>query len=587
VGILGRRRCSFPSLVLAFALVLTVPGFAGTLAGARTQSAKAVHSSGLGATRLVDESPGEDDWWLPGWVQPSPNSGFFSEETDSRLHVDLRVVDLTWRQLAPTATTFADDVPGDEFYGGAFAPLAEQLADPGDFWLRLWISDVEAAPTWLAEACPGLRPVGQPGYMNDLNYPIWDPCVWSHAREVFRTLLLDRGLRADPRLRFVYVPGAFTYGEFDFDIITAAHDAGDLTFDAFNSWFRGAIHDLVDIMNGDNTDPDDDFAWKLVFTGEDFPYGPQDEGWHTEDDLLARDAVAAGMGIRTGITETFNLHLAQVPAYGTTIAPDGHLVTDEGWVLFDGKRVAATENECYTTCGSSTEALYYAIKMSNLKALQLRMNWIYVVPDDSYLRDYPDFWEYVRLSLGKSVDDSPDAWVALREAEDKYWEDDPILLWDGFPYVKNLERWLVQRDVAPDGLSRRGSEVRRGEPLAENGTAYEGRSTDHGAGSDYLYFDVDDRFLCGAAGPVLLKITYRDEGGAIWSVEYTTSTGVGRTAPVANAGSGAWKTVTFAIGDARFDDSFRESTDFRIDAGGEQDLEVRFVRLIKAEPPRH
>jgi hypothetical protein len=37
--------------------------------------------------------------------------------------------------------------------------------------------------------------------------------------------------------------------------------------------------------------------------------------------------------------------------------------------------------------------------------------------------------------------------------------------------------------------------------------------------------------------------------------------------------------------DALFDDSLPGSTDFRIWNGGSRDLEVRFVRVVKRDPP--
>src|SRR5690606_20846961 len=196
--------------------------------------------------------------------------------------------------------------------------------------------------------------------------------------------------------------------------------------------------DLVELF-GDN-------AHKLVFTGEDYPFGPFGEA----DDLLAADAVAAGMGIRTGITELANFHLSEAPAYGSSIQPNGHLVVDESLPIHNGTFIVATENECFTHCGYDTDDPYYAVRQANLKALQLRMNWMYVVPGPSYMAEYPEQWDWVRLSLGQTAETSADAWAALRDAEDRYWVEnergrfaDPAA-WPSLPYVRNLERWLVQ-----------------------------------------------------------------------------------------------------------------------------------------------
>src|SRR5262249_20100254 len=155
----------------------------------------------------------------------------------------------------------------------------------------------------------GVQSVGN-GYENDPHLPLWNPCLWGYARKLYREVLLEHGLRSDPRLKLIYVPGAFTYCEFDYDIPSLAAQHGDLPFQTFDTWYHQMVADLVSIMNGENSDPSDDDAYKLVFTGEDYPFGP----WGTKDDPLARDAVAGGMGIRTGITELFNFHLNHIPA---------------------------------------------------------------------------------------------------------------------------------------------------------------------------------------------------------------------------------------------------------------------------------
>jgi hypothetical protein len=350
----------------------------------------------------------------------------------------------------------------------------------------------------------------------------------------------------------------------------------------FNGWFQPAMQDLVEILNGENADPNDDYAWKLTYTGEDYPFSP----WGTADDLLARDAVAKGMGIRTGITEVFNFHLNHVPAYGTVVGPDGYLETNESWEGLDGRRAVATENECFTDCGFSASDVAYVVKMANLRALALRMNWIYVVPEASYMADYPAHWEWVRQELGKRVYDAPDAWAALREAEDTYWDDDESHTWSGAPWVKNLERWLVQRERAPDGITRRGTDLRTGDPTPENGSAYEGRRSELALGRDAIYLSLDDRFFAGGVGPAELKVTYRDAGSGSFRVDYAAGAGVASTAPLVLAGSGGWRTATFELPGATFTGTLPGGHDLRLKALGPAELEARFVRLVRLERPR-
>lgn len=530
------------------------------------------------ASGVVADVPG-DDWSLPAWVTPSANSGFFSEAAAPAFNVNVRVADFTWRQLQPTQGSFSTTTT-DTVYGMSFPSWNTQLAGTDPIWLRLWVSGADWAPQWVKTLC-GVSPVGT-GYEGDDHLPIWNACLWQQARELFRQVLVVHGLRSDPRLKFLYAPGGFTWCEFDYDIPTQAAASSGLTFATFDGWFQPAMQDLVDILNGENADPADDYAWKLVFTGEDYPFGP----WDTLDDLHARDAVAKGMGIRTGITEVFNFHLNHVPAYGTTIAADGHMTTDESWRGLDGRRVVATENECFNDCGFTVSDTAYAVKMANLKALQLRMNWIYVVPGPSYMATYPELWSWTRLELGKRAYEAPDAWAALREAEDTYWIDDTSHTWSGAPWVRNLERWLRQNDVAPDGLVRRGTDVRANEPTPENGTAYEGLRTQLSLGRNAIYLDLDERFFAGGIVPVEVKVTYRDSGNGSFRIDYPAAGGVTSTALQAYTNTGAWRTATFSLPDALWNDTLAGGNDLRLAATGPADLEVRFVRVVRLTRPK-
>jgi hypothetical protein len=171
----------------------------------------------------------------------------------------------------------------------------------------------------------------------------------------------------------------------------------------------------------------------------------------------------------------------------------------------------------------------------------------------------------------------------LRDAEDVYWRERDDKKWKGFPYVRNLERWIVQRDVAPDGIARRGRLKYAGDPGEkdagdENGTAYESLRTRRA-----LYFDVDSRFT--TTGPIELKVTYRDFARRAWRVDYRTTAGAAASTPVVRGsrrGKGVLRTVTFRIDDAGFDNGLAGGTDFALRAvRGE--LEASFVRVVRFE----
>ncbi|MGI5328916.1 hypothetical protein [Actinomadura nitritigenes] len=455
------------------------------------------------ATGSVRVRPG-DDWTLPGWVRPSPNSGFFSEQAAPEYHVDLRGLDLTWRQLQPGGPgRLRDDTTGTA-EDLTFRPLREQLAQKRPYWMRVFAGGSSWAPGWVADEC-GVEPIG-PDYEGQYHLPIWNECVWERLLGLYKKLFVESGLRADPRLRFVYVPGAFTWAEFDYDIVSAAAEQG-LTFEEYRSWYSHAWRDLAAL-------------------------------------------------------ESLPVH--------------------------DGRHVVATENECFNDCGYTTAEPYYAVRQANLKALQLRMNWVYVVPGPSYMKRYPDQWRWLRLSIGKTASDSPDAWAALRDAEDTYWKDEtgPFTgnrAWRTRPWVRNLERWLVQRDVRPDGTPRRSTaDVHRNVLSEENGTAYEGLRTDRAHGQTSMYFDVDERFRSRHdRRAVDVKVTYRDAGRGTWWIEYEG----GRSPRVRRSGDGAWKTATVRLSRPVFAGRLRGGTDFRIVTGAGDDLDVRFVRVVRRGGP--
>lgn len=515
-----------------------------------------------------------DDWSLPPGAPVAAGSGFFSEVASPARHIDTRVVDVTWRMVEPADGRYRDDLAGGA-EGDEFAPLADQLEAPGPFWLRVWISNVDWAPQWVVDDC-GLEPAGQDESGQD-HLPVWDPCFWGHAVDLYRHLFVDLGLRDDPRLVLAYVPGAFAWTEFDLDVVDQAVVAGNLTVAEFTTWFGRMVDDLTALMG--------EQVHKLVFTGEDHPFAGS---LGAADDLLARRAVGAGMGVRTGISELSNFHLNEVPAYGTVIGADGHLVTDESWVLWEPGRISAAEHECFRACGFHADSLGYAIRLANLHALAaLRTNWLYVVPGDSYLDRFAAHWEWVRHSLGQRADTSADAWVALRRASDEFWADDDQsaaagIDWAQRPQVRNLERWVTQIDAVDGCRSRPGHEVHVGELAPENGTAREGRRTDGAHGQNHLCVRVDDAFLApGVTTTVDVLVTYLDRGRGAFRLTVPSASGRLRSREVALTNSGRRRTVRFHVQGGRFDASLPGAVDLRISRVRGDDVDVQFVRVVK------
>lgn len=222
------------------------------------------------------------------------------------------------------------------------------------------------------------------------------------------------------------------------------------------------------------------------------------------------------------------------------------------------------------------------MRQSNLKALQLHTNWIYVVPEPSYLSEYPKLWDWVRLSMGQTADTSTDAWAALRDAEDMYWAEDgagPVDgQWETRPWVRNLERWLVQVDEPGSVAHRSDADVHTEVFEPDNGTAHEGLVTDAANGDTGFVFELDARFAAAvseSSSPVV-KVTYLDSG----SGAFTVDVGDWSSPDIERTGDGQWKTATVALPDDTFSGG---DTTFRVSLGDNaDDLTVRFVRVVKS-----
>ena len=270
------------------------------------------------------------------------------------------------------------------------------------------------------------------------------------------------------------------------------------------------------------------------------------------------------MGIRNGITELSNFHLSEAPAYGSSDpagrAPDRRRERARSRPASTRPRTSAS-----TTAGTTTDDPYYAVRQSNLKALQLRMNWIYVVPGPSYLRRVPR-----ALGLGAALAGADrrderrrlgrparrDRRVLERRQRRPERARRPVADWVDRPYVRNLERWLVQVDE-PGSVAHRTDVRRARRGLREPTTAPPTRvcSTDVAAGDTGFAFDVDER-VRGCRG----RLAPRAEGdvpGCRAPARSRSTPPRGRRPPVARTGDGVERTATIALPDGALEGGHR------------------------------
>jgi hypothetical protein len=537
--------------------------------------------------------PAEDDWWLPDWVRPVPNSGVYAAHNAPPGFVDVEHVALPWRLMEP----------GEGVYDWSL--LTNALSRGRPVWLRFFASDVTHCPEWLTRKYPDLKhhrfrwPDGGyddiTGYIHGQTtirsagdfFEIWDPRFESEFRRLLQEFA-RQGFGRDPRIRFVYFPHAFRWNEFSLKWVPEMSKAG-FTPEDYVAWFKRTLADYVAAFGDD--------AGRIVYTGtgnrewiewtgDEATFNRWDRAINTSNggNVLSQSCLNSGAGVRDGFTEVFN-RFSWRPDWGLDLVTEGSfrysVINEKHPLISADRRFFGTENEDFDYLWPGVKH-YHWLKLSTLNMLRLRMNWV-------FLGDYrvaPDLLQYMRRTMGRKAQESPDAWVALRQYRDPYLVDDQR--GDGTENIRNFERWLYQRDLAPDGLTMPTYRIEPPTQFAAlNGGSWEALRTDQARGSHRLYFNVDDSFLKGGPVRVLIKVTYLDDREGKWWIEYDAGPDAAwkKSQPVQHAHDGRWKTATVELPDAAFENRQLGWADFCITKGGQEDLAVRFVRVIKTAPP--
>lgn len=525
------------------------------------------------------QKPFEDDWWLPSWVDPLPDViGFYGEPPEDTpeqnlANQELKLVTFRWRDVNPKEGVYDWSI------------LKNALENNDSIYIRLENSDVIHCPEWLGKKYPDLKPLKLEPYTDNfevksqgLFYPMWHPGFKREFKQLLQSFK-EQEFGSDPRLKFAYIPGAWKWGEFEIDFVEEMKLQG-MTPEDFLSWFKETIDMYVDAFGEEN-------AHKLMYTGNDvIPL--VDVDWRTKlDRQLFAYAMEKGCSTRFGLLEKYNFVATDMPNYGIRVVDRGgglYMEADDNAPLIaNPQRFIGSESEEIETKNIPISS-YYQLKMSALKNLQVRANVVFL--GARVWQKAPQLHQYMLKTLGKHYYDSPDAWCALREGKDIYqlWSRWNLGVKEGW-WIRNFERWLIQREVEPDGKTVRTYYIET--PVKHNEESYEARRTDHKNGSNYIYFGVDDKFIKENGKDIQIKVTYLDNNNQKWWIEYNAANGKAykKSTVVKNLNDSKWKTTTFKIKDAAFVNSQRDRMDFRIFNGGRQDLTVRFVRLIKLMPP--
>lgn len=546
-----------------------------------------------------DQYPLEDDWWLPDWVTTSSNSGFYHTNNTA----DATGIKIPWKEVNPS----------EGVYDWTYIEKQAKAASTDKLWVRFFASDVNHVPSWVIKKynIPSYRYLWPDSPYYDINYqinsegnfiPIWNTNVQNEYRKMLHALAKHK-LATSGRIVFAYIPHGWRWSEYSFKWLTEKIKNGT-TPQEFLDWFSVMLEDYATVFRGD--------YGKLVYTGrgeaEWMEWAPARIGWtnakyspywnawndaiNSADggSVLSDMVIKKGGGARDGFTEQFNRY-GNIPDWGTTLITydDGYrysVVDDTNPLIADKSRVFATENEDFSSLWKPVSSFdkYYYWKMAHLCALKLRMNWIF--PKWNEAAERPKLTAWLKLSLGKKAAESPDAWVALRQ----YFPGKG----DKKDNVRNFERWLTHRNVRPDGMTKPTYRIDYPASYAKslNGNSdtsawsYEALRTDIASGSKYMYFSVDDDFMSPGSHRVQIKVTWRDDAVGTWHVDYDAADGsIYKRCNVSAKGDGKWKTSTLTIKDAGFANRQVSGNDFRLVSDGQTDLVVRFVRVIRLDPP--
>ena len=509
------------------------------------------------------------DWSLPPGIKPVPYSGFttWGKDRYSEMITVQGIFSVGWRQSCPA--------PGDYDW----KPMRDAINHARSLGMRvgLHIRGVERpmVPDWVIKKynVPVLdvAPIqeNQPWRLQIV--PPWHPDVlreYAALMEAFG----KTGIPQSEDVVYGYIHGISPSRGEEWALrpvdIEAWEKTAGLTADLLANCLKARVDGMLKAFHG--------VEYKLAFMGG--PIGVNKKEYLQKTGGLLEYALVHGTGWRGGRVD-FQHSLFQTPALGSSVTPDGYCVVDENLPIHKENRYCGDENEEY---GKAWEYRFgpvaghaYRHRLCVLKTLLLGQNFQVVSPATLELN--PELNRYALLSQGRHAEDSPDAFAYLRECAIKS-ETGPLI-------VKNLERWLIQRDV--EGHRSVACERVDRYPLLfydlpDRHWDYDARRTDLKNGQTGLAFRLATRFW-PKPGPAVVKITFTDREHAVWHIEHHDASGTSRsTGNVQNFGDGQRKTATFRIDSLSASRSLPGQMDFKIVTDGPGDVTVTLVRVVKA-----
>lgn len=527
-----------------------------------------------------------DNWYLPEKMKVSEKGGFYDYWTEN-IRPKAESVELNWQQIEPEEGKYDWSVLKDR--------LAKAKQNGRKIWLRIYMLDKKLAPQWARTKYSDLPNLEYGQYQENTTgnspgnfYPIWNPKIENEIKLMMADMA-EQNIISDPDLAFMYVPFGWRWDEWEAKFIKELRQ-DNFTPTTFLKWFKSHLEIFTTTFKG--------YENKMMYTGIAYMnWADGDAEWikglnnlKTGNNLMTDIAVNLGMSVRVGDMEYFN-NFSFLPSWGRGASLiDGYYYQNydpNHPLIKDKSRLIGSENEAFGDDNMFPKTKdYYYPRMNTLKSLQLGVNWLNTQGKTYDLA--PSVFEYSRKVLGKDVDNQPDAWASLRQWKDlsqerlRFLGKENLAFDPDIPF-RNWEKLLYQREVKPNGQTTATNEVgntKDSQFFFYNGTSFEALRTDKNSGNNYFYFQVDKKFLKPDT-KYKLAITYLDNSSSTWQVEYFNNTQQSLDLKNTNSNSNQWKTALFDLSNITFNQGFNGGSDFRIYNGGQSDLTLTFVRLVR------
>nr|WP_321403145.1 beta-galactosidase [uncultured Desulfobacter sp.] len=511
------------------------------------------------------------DWSLPDWVQASSRSGGFYMDSDpDHTFLSVKGVTLSWANLNPAKNQ----------YDFSALDAALDKADTQNYKIILRLkchvtarkslsgtmdADCPYVPQWVLD----LHGPAQFVTRNTSDMYIRVAAPWDTGLQNELLTFIDffgkKGYPADERIAGVYITGfSSSLGE-EFwlhrDYLQNALNAG-MTEQSLLTTYQTRINAWIDAA-GEHVN-------KLSWIG----YGEiQNSGY--DGDSLNDYALDMGLGLRHGGPDTYHDILA--PEAGQTYT-DGYMKADWSHPLRDGQRIFLGEVE-YTfeqpDADNAQAEQTHMTESAIMRMAQLGMNYAWTSKE--FLAYAPRMFQWWTQTAGKNPWESPDAVCWLRQ-DAVYVQAHATV----YP-LKNFERFLYQRDQA-GAKTVPALPVNRAafwnDPSGQH-FDYSARATDVRNGSDKMIFSLEPGFLNTLNVPFTIKITYADNNAAQWVLEVPAGESYLSSSTISGASDDILKTVTFTINTIPDSTSLGDNCFFRLRVLNDQDLTVKFARVIK------